>query len=288
MSVLADSGISATQDYIDAHVHVWTPDLTRYPIAAGYTREQMKPPSFTPEELFTHSRPCGVSRIVLIQMSYYRFDNSYMVDMMERHKGVFGGVAIVDENAPDVAAQMRALKKRGVRGFRISPGRNVQNWLDGNGMAAMWKCGAEEGLAMCALINPDALPALDRMCGSFPQTPVVIDHFSRIGADGEIRESDVKSLCALARRPKTYVKLSAFYAFGKKQYPYTDLLPMTRRLIDAYGPRRLMWATDCPYQVENGHTYKGSLELIRDRLTGISADDRQWLLRRTAEAVYFG
>ena len=63
---------------IDAHAHVWTPDLDRYPLAEGYRREQMSPPSFTPEELLEHARPVGVERIVLIQMSYYQFDNAYM------------------------------------------------------------------------------------------------------------------------------------------------------------------------------------------------------------------
>src|SRR5438309_10227545 len=74
--------------YIDAHVHVWTPDLDKYPHSAGFTREQMQPPSFTPEELLSLARPCGVERIVLIQMSYYRFDNSYMLDSMRRFPGV--------------------------------------------------------------------------------------------------------------------------------------------------------------------------------------------------------
>jgi len=287
MSPLSVSSAAPKEGYIDAHVHVWTPDVARYPLASGFTREQMKPASFTPEELFAHTRPAGVSRIVLIQMSYYRFDNSYMLDMMERHRGVFSGVAIVDHNAPDVEAKMRALKKRGVRGFRIYPEGNPGTWLDPAGMAAMWRCGAGEKLAMCPLVNPDALPAIDRMCARFPETPVVIDHFARIGADGEIRDGDVKQLCGLARHPKTHVKISAFYALGRKQYPYTDLLPMVRRLIEAYGPQRLMWASDCPFQVENGHTYEGSLELIRDRLDGISAADREWLLRKTAERVFF-
>jgi predicted TIM-barrel fold metal-dependent hydrolase len=58
----------------------------------------MKPASFTPEQLFAHCRPTGVSRIVLIQMSYYQFDNSYMLDMMKKFSGVFSGVGIVDEN----------------------------------------------------------------------------------------------------------------------------------------------------------------------------------------------
>ena len=36
-------------NYIDAHVHVWTPDTVRYPLAPGYTKENMKPASFTAE-----------------------------------------------------------------------------------------------------------------------------------------------------------------------------------------------------------------------------------------------
>jgi hypothetical protein len=48
-----------------------------------------------------------------------------------------------------------------------------------------------------------------------------------------------------------------------------------------------MWATDCPYQVQQGHTYSGSIELVRDRLDFLSDADRQWLLKKTAERVFF-
>ncbi len=76
--------------YIDAHVHVWTPDTDHYPLWEGFKKENMKPASFTPEELFRHCRPSGVERIVLIQMSFYRFNNSYMLDMMKLHGGPKG------------------------------------------------------------------------------------------------------------------------------------------------------------------------------------------------------
>jgi predicted TIM-barrel fold metal-dependent hydrolase len=277
----------AAQGYIDAHVHVWTPDLEKYPLASGYARQQMQPPSFTPEELLAHARPCGVERIVLIQMSFYGFDNSYMLDTIRRFPGVFSGVAVIDESGKDPAAEMRALKPQGVRGFRIRPGdRSPETWLDGPGMAAMWRCGGEEGLAMCHLVDARFLPSIDRMCARHPKTPVVIDHMARIGVDGQIRESDVNNLCRLARHRNTSVKVSAFYALGKKEPPYLDLGPMIRRLLDAFGRERLMWATDCPYQVQ-GHTYAQSIELIRDRLDFLTDDDRQWLLRRTAERVFF-
>jgi predicted TIM-barrel fold metal-dependent hydrolase len=62
---------------------------------------------------------------------------------------------------------------------------------------------------------------------------------------------------------------------------------MIRRLRDTYGANRLMWATDCPYQVGEGHTYADSIALIRDRLDFLSAEDKNWILRGTAEKVFF-
>lgn len=288
-TVLAEQGQDQrSQGFIDAHVHVWTPDLKRYPLAAGYRREDMQPASFTPEELFEHARPAGVTRVTLIQMSYYGFDNSYMLDMMTKHPGVFSGVAVIDENAQP-ARRMVELREQGVRGFRIAPGdRRPDQWLAGEGMQAMWRQGAESGLSMCCLINPEFLPAVGQMCDKHPQTPVVIDHFARVGIDGTIRKSELDQLCALAKHKNVAVKVSAYYALGKKSPPYTDLLPMIRRVVDAYGPERLMWASDCPFQVVPPHTYRPSIDLIREHADFLSGSDREWLLRKTAERVFFG
>jgi predicted TIM-barrel fold metal-dependent hydrolase len=282
----ADDDVS-DNGYIDAHVHVWTSDTIRYPLKPGFPKEKMRLPSFTPDELFTHTRPCGVSRVVLIQMSYYGYDNSYMLDMMRKHRGVFSGVAVIDRQ--DRPRQtMLELAGRGVRGFRITPGSlPPDHWLDGDGMTTMWKCGADENLAMCPLIDPQYLPAVDRMCLRFPDTPVVIDHFARIGIDGQFRKPDLDNLCALKRHRNVYVKVSAFSALGKKQAPYLDLAPMIRRVLDAFGPERLMWATDGPWQVMDGHTYRDSIDLIRVRLDFLAEADRQWILHDTARHVFF-
>lgn len=286
----AASSVSAAQQqgFIDAHVHVWTPDTDRYPLAEGFEKKDMQPPSFTPEELLREARPHGVEKIVLIQMSFYKYDNSYMLDTMERFPGVFGGVAIIDETQPQVRQRMQELKRKGVRGFRLYTDRErAEKWESSPGMKEMWKVGADEGLAMCLLANPDALPAVSRMRRQFPKTPVVIDHFARIGISGRIEEEALDELCKLGEHPDTYVKTSAFYALGKKQAPYEDLGPMIQRLRDAYGSQRLMWATDCPFQVQKGHTYGASVELVRDRLSFLTPTDREWILRKTAEHVFF-
>ncbi|MCW0218821.1 MAG: amidohydrolase family protein [Prosthecobacter sp.] len=273
---------------IDAHVHVWTPDTKRYPLAKGFEKKDMAPPSFTPEQLFTHCKPEGVSRIVLIQMSYYGYDNRYMLDCIASHPGTFSGVAIIDENAVNVRGRMKDLAKQGVRGFRIyDPGNNVAAWLGSPGMQEMWTVAAEEGLNMCLLVNPEALAAVDKMCIKYPHTSVVIDHFARVGMAGPVTRAHLDRLLHLSVHPKVTLKTSAFYALGKKTPPYLDLGPMIKECHHYFGAERLMWASDCPFQVDPGHTYHDSIALIRDRLDFLSSHDRAWMLGKTAEKVFF-
>jgi predicted TIM-barrel fold metal-dependent hydrolase len=274
-------------DIIDAHVHVWTPDTGKYPLAPGFSKENMKPPSFTPEELFAHCRPQGVKRIVLIQMSFYGFDNSYMLDAMRRFPETFGGVAVVDWNAPRPDDEMGKMAKAGVRGFRVRSGdRPAENWIETEGFERMFRYAADHGLAICPLMNPAGLPSLMRMCAKHQRTRVVIDHLCRIGSDGEIREADVHSLCLMAHFPEVRVKVSAFYALGKKKPPHDDLLPLIRRVYDAFGAKRLMWASDSPFAVVN-ERYEDSLSPLRDRCPWLKEEDREWIFRKTAEQLFF-
>jgi predicted TIM-barrel fold metal-dependent hydrolase len=276
--------------FIDAHVHVWTPDTTRYPLAPGFTKENMKPASFTPEELFKHCQPAGVGRINLIQMSFYGFDNSYMLDTIAKYPGVFVGTAVINPLGKDPEREMNGLAKRGVRAFRIYPkltAEPVDKWLRAEGYKTMFAAGARNHQAMACLIGPDALPELDRMCTAYPNTLVIIDHLARIGTDGVIRDADVDRLCAMAKHKKVLVKVGAFYALGKKQPPYTDLAPLIKKVVTAFGVERCIWESDCPFQVQGEHTYQASLDLVLRRLDFLSDADKDWLLRKTAESFFF-
>jgi predicted TIM-barrel fold metal-dependent hydrolase len=276
--------------FIDAHVHVWTPDVAHYPLAEGFQKEDMKPASFTPEELFKHSKPAGVDRINLIQMSYYGFDNRYMLDMMAMYPDVFVGTAVIDPHTDAPDQLMTELAKKKVRAFRIHPSLSKQppaKWLQPAGYEKMFAAGAKNNQAMSCLIDPDALPELERMCKKFPDTPVIIDHLCRIGVKGTIDDKDVDALSALAKHERVMVKIGAFYALGKKKAPYTDLGPMIQKVVKAFGAKRCMWESDCPFQVSDGHKYQDSIDLVRKRLDFLSDADRNWLLWRTAEAFFF-
>ena len=275
--------------FIDAHVHVWTPDTAHYPLAPGYAKDDMKPPSFTPQDLFEHCKPAGVERINLIQMSFYGFRNDYMLDMIALYPDTFVGTAVIDPHGEAPDKLMGELAKKRVRAFRIHPGLSKQppaRWLEPEGYAPMFAAGAKNNQALSCLIGPDGLPEVDRMCRRFPGTPVIIDHLARIGLDGTIRDQDVDALCDLAKHPRVMLKVGAFYALGQKKPPYTDLAPLIRRVVQAFGARRCMWESDSPFQVVNGG-YLASIDLVRKRLDFLTDDDRDWLLRRTAEEFFF-
>jgi predicted TIM-barrel fold metal-dependent hydrolase len=277
------------EPYIDAHSHVWTPDVARYPLAEGFAVADMKPASFTADELLAVCRPAGVGRVNLIQMSYYAFDNAYMLDMIALHPERFVGTGIVDPLAPRPDEAMSALLPKRVRAFRIQPQYSKlppSRWLEPTGYEAMFAAAARNGQGLSCLIGPDGFPEVDRMCGKHPDTTIVIDHLGRIGVDGVIRDADVEALCGLAKHPKVLVKVGAFYALGKKTPPYLDLAPLIRRVVSAFGPSRCMWESDCPFQVES-HTYEDSITLIRERLSFLNLADRDWLLWRTAERTLF-
>lgn len=288
---LPTQGASGDAPWIDAHSHIWPAETDRFPLAAGLTAKDLRPPSFTDEELMAVARPEGVGRVVLIQHSgYHLFDNSYLIDAVCRHPTRFRFVGMVDDRKPGAGAAMKQLFTQGATGFRITPfirKDHLEQWLDSPGMHDMWKTGAETRQAMCCLVDPRQLPGIDEMCQRYPDTPVVIDHFARIGADGQIRDKDLQLLLRLARHRQASVKLSAFYALGQKKPPHLELVPMIKRLLEAFGPQRLMWASDAPYQLQGVNSYRASISLIRDRLDFVSVADRRWLLCQTAEKAFF-
>jgi len=272
--------------YIDTHVHIWSSDLKKYPLGDGFTPDNLKPSEYLPDDILRDARPSGVDRIVLVQINFSGFDNSFMLDAIRQHPTSFSGVARVDgtSEAPDV--EMSRLSELGVKGFRLHPEEVTPSKLDETGFVQMFRCAAEKRLAISLLMNPESLAAVGRQCQRFPDTPVVIDHMARIGMGGGIRESDVGALCALAKHAQLRVKLSGFYALGRAKPPHLDLAPLIKRVYEAFGAKRLMWGSDCPFQLAH-ETYEDAISVIRDRLDFLSSEDREWILTGTAEELYF-
>ena len=274
--------------FIDAHVHVWPKFSADYPLDSQYTQADLVPESFTPESILKLCENEFVRRVLLIQMSFFGFDNSYMLDCIQKRPRQFRGVAIIDHDAPDVTERMTDLKQRGVRGFRLyANAANTAKWDASPGIDTMFKTAAKTKQAICLLADPEVLPTIDAMATKYPSTRIVIDHFSRIGMRGPVNPNDLDKLCKLARHRRIFVKTSAFYALGAKKPPYLDLLPMIQQLRDAFTANRLMWGSDCPYQVQGEHSYKASLALIANQANFLSEIEIKAIFGRTADELFF-
>jgi predicted TIM-barrel fold metal-dependent hydrolase len=277
VAATARAGFADNLGYVDAHSHLWSPDRVRYPLWPGAKEDNVKPKGFTVGEFFSLARPEGVNRVVVVgHTGHLGFDARYLTDLVKARPSEVAVQAYLDHTDSNAQARMAELKAQGVKAFRL---RLLDPWQapfpDSHPITKVYEFAAMQRLAICPLINPEWLPQLDRLSAAFPAVP------------GTIKPEDVANLVRLARHPHMHVKISAYYALGRRTPPYDDMIPFIKELIKAYGPERLMWGSDCPYQLDGGQTYKGSISLIRDRLDGVSVADREWLLRKTAERVFF-
>ncbi len=273
---------------IDAHIHLWTLNSNAYPLASNSKAAATRPASFTLEEFLDHAGPVGVRRAVLVQSACYGFDHSYICGVIRQFPTRFAGVALIDENSTDLGKQLDELRAMGIVGVRlVMINRDADAWLDCRTTQLLLRLAEATHFAACFLCDPNALHAINRVCQQFPKLIIVIDHMARVGADGELNADQIRRLCGLAKHGGVYIKLSAFYALGNRTSPYCDLLPLIRQLRDAFGPERLMWGSDCPFQVAPGHGYTPSLDLLRKYADFLSNDERQQILQGTAQQVFF-
>src|SRR5207248_7239534 len=112
---------SQTPSYriIDSHVHVWKRD-PRYP----WAKETTQPPEkdATPEMLLDLMKANGVAKTVIIQVIYYRWDNSYLADVLKQYPRDFAGVARVNPESPSAPDDLsRLVETQKFRGVRLSP-----------------------------------------------------------------------------------------------------------------------------------------------------------------------
>ncbi|MBI4875534.1 MAG: amidohydrolase [Acidobacteria bacterium] len=266
---------------LDPHVHVWKKD-PRYP----WAKETVKPPEqdATPEMLLDLMRANGVAKTVIIQVIHYRYDNSYLADVLKRYPQYFHGVCRVDPldaAAPDHLS--RLVREQGFRGVRLSPAGNPSgDWIRGPLMPPLWKRCQDLKVPMTLLAPVTRMPDAAALIEKFPDLTVVVDHMADCPVD---QPQELGKLIALARYPKVFVKISHTWSLSRQPYPYLDAQEHVRRLYAAFGPRRLMWATDWPI-VEQRASYAQALRVVRDDMPFLNAEDKSWILSQTIERVW--
>jgi predicted TIM-barrel fold metal-dependent hydrolase len=224
-----------------------------------------------------------VARTVIVQVIHYRWDNSYLADVLRRYPHEFQGVARVNPESPAAPDDLSHLVEQGFKGVRISPGAEASgDWIEGPLMPKLWsRCEALK-VPLLVLTAASRLPAVARLIDKHPQLTVVIDHMADCPID---RPDLLASLLALQRYPNVFVKISHTWSLSHQPYPYRDTWAQVKKVYDAFGPQRLMWGTDWPL-VEGHCGYSKALAVVRDEMDFLNDADREWILSKTVERVW--
>jgi L-fuconolactonase len=264
---------------IDSHVHVWKHDPA-FPFA-----KEAHPPAgdASAEMLLDLMKANGVSRTVIIQVIHYRWDNSYLADVLKRYPKQFRGVCRVNPEDPAAPDHLSRLTEQGFHGVRLSPSANPDgDWIRGPLMPPLWSRCAQLKVPMTVLAPVTRLPEIVPLIEKNPGLTVVIDHM----ADSPLNQPEkLNLLLDLARYPKVFVKISHMWSLSKQAYPFEDSQAQVRRLYDRFGARRLMWGTDWPISLKQV-TYPQAVELFRDHLGFFNKEDREWMLGKTVQQVW--
>jgi L-fuconolactonase len=130
---------------------------------------------------------------------------------------------------------------------------------------------------------PGRVPQLAHYAERFPDVQLVIDH---CGADFSAPpgQATIDDAIAMARYPNVAYKWAHAASFlSTASYPFPDLESKLRRAVDAFGPQRVMWASDCT-MTRGRATWSETLFSIRHS-PSLSEDEKAWVLGRTVRQI---
>lgn len=231
--------------FIDTHAHIF---LRSLPMVANrrYTPSYDAGLMRYMQVLADNDVGCGV----LVQPSFLGYDNSYLLDALDRYPTALRGVVVVPSEISD--DDLVDMNQRGVVGIRFNTiGRDIAEIGSADSRSLIRRVG-QLGWHIEVQARGQDLPAVFRQLESF-DGHLVIDHFGLPDPALGLRDPGFRQLLREGDNGRTFVKLSAGYRCHG-----LDVAPLAGALLATLGPRRLLWGSDWPWtQFETGRTYPG-------------------------------
>lgn len=265
---------------IDSQIHTWYPDSPERPWAPG--TKSLHGPEFENTKALEVMDSAGVRRAILVPPGWLGWDNEYALSAARANPDRFAVMGRFDVQAPDAKERLAGwCDQPGMLGIRIFfAGEPWMSMLTSRDYDWYWSGIEREQIPMMCLVPGNMrslLPILER----YPNLRLIFDHAGRHprGPKDEAAWDDLDDTLALARFPKTAIKVSSLPTFSTKPYPFEVLHQPIRKIYDTFGPRRMLWGSDVT-RLDWG--YADNLRLFTEALTFLSADDKEWILSRAA------
>ncbi|HEX2910910.1 MAG TPA: amidohydrolase family protein [Chloroflexia bacterium] len=120
----------------------------------------------------------------------------------------------------------------------------------------------------------------------FPDVQVIVDHCGvpiSINSTPADPFEGFEQVLSMARYPNVALKWCHAPRLSSTPYPYPDLMPVLLKVLEAFGPQRIMWASDHS-QSKGHHSWAESLYYIRDS-GELSESDKEWILGRSVRKI---
>jgi L-fuconolactonase len=271
---------------IDAHHHFWKYSAAEYPwiddSMAALRRD------FLPEDLRQEIAHADIDGVVTVQARQTVEETGWLLELAAQHsfiKGVVGWVPLADAGVRKELEHFAPNPKlRAVRHvLQAEPDDRFILGADFNRGIALLK---EFGLVYDILILERHLAPSIEFVDRHPQQVFVLDHIAKPRIKENALEPWRKHIKELARRAHVYCKVSGMVTEADpKHWSEEQLRPYFDTVLEAFGPKRLMFGTDWPVCLV-GTSYVRWVEQVTRFAGNLSADERAWLFGKTAIEAY--
>ena len=269
---------------VDAHLHLWDLDRVGYP----WLTDALAPinRTFTIDEVRPQLEQAGVDRVVLVQAANSLEDSAAMFAVASPL--IAGVVAWID--LLDPAAAARQLDEWSAHATLVGVRHLIHDepdpdWLGRPEVRASLALLAARGLTFDAIaVLPRHLEHVLSLADELPSLRIVVDHLGTPPVGAASAEPWGGLISALSRRANVSIKLSGLTTLGGGS-DAARLQPYVAHALDAFGAERVLYGGDWPVSTLAG-TYARTMEVTRQLLAGLSAEERSHVLGGTAERVY--
>jgi len=274
---------------VDAHVHLYDPDVVRY----GWMRG--KPALQGPHGLAELDAARGrveVEGLVWIEVGadpgQHRDEARWVADLAGREPriGAMVAHAPLERGAAAAADLEQLLEHRPLKGIR----RLLQDEAD---EAFCLRPAFVEGVRLLARhdLSFDLCVYHRQLAGALelarrcPEVRFVLDHIGKPGIERGLMEPWRSQIGELAALPNVWCKVSGLITEAGCDWTRERLRPYLDHVLEAFGFERLMFGSDWPVS-EQTHGYEAWVEIVERAFAGASEAERRRLFRDNAIAFY--
>jgi L-fuconolactonase len=305
--------MSSPLPLFDTHAHLISDNWDKYQ-AKPFTPDLPMPerPDFTVtvDALIAMMDAQKVAEACLVQRGHvYGYDNSYIIDSAAVHPGRLHPVVILDPLDPATADQYREMViHRHVRGFRMAVARPWMldtGWLCSPPALRIWDACADLGTPITLILFMKQLsyllPLVKVLAARYPQLPILLDHgampYGMTQYEVMLAEQDgepiimppppdfgiERTIALFEDVPNIYFKITEIN-MERLVKSGVRAAHLVRRMVDSFGPERLMWGSDIGQSML--WSYEEKAAMARAATDFLTEDEARHFLHDNAARVY--